>query len=57
MKKCKHVIRMKVELFLDIPIVMNHRLNKKSFRSKSVRIDGANWPKSYSYCEKCGVRL
>jgi hypothetical protein len=54
-QKCKHTFRMKVELFLDIPVSLNHGLNKTTLRSKSVRLDGANWPKAYTYCEKCGA--
>jgi len=55
-KKCQHDFRMKVELFLDIPIKLAHRLNKKVLRRKSVKIDGANWPKAITYCAKCGAR-
>jgi hypothetical protein len=54
---CAHVARVNVELFLDIPLSLHRRLNKKALRSRDVRIGGANWPKAYTYCEKCGVRL
>lgn len=53
-KKCKHAWRIKVELFLDIPEELFHRLAKKRLRSREVRVEGANWPKSYAYCSKCG---
>ncbi len=56
-RPCGHVLRIKVELFLDIPASLSHRLNKKALRGRSVRVDGANWPKAYTYCEKCGMRV
>ncbi len=56
-QKCEHVFRIKVELFLDIPLSMEHRLSKKNIASKEVKVDGANWPKQMIYCEKCGCRF
>ena len=53
--KHRHVWRIKVELFLDIPIGLEHLINKKTLRSRDVKIDGANWPKSYIYCATCGL--
>lgn len=53
---CKHDWKVKVELFLDIdhdPAF--HNLSKKMLRTKHVRVEGANWPKSTAYCNKCGV--
>ena len=49
-------LRIKVELFLDIPIYMAHLINKNTIRGSDVRIDGANWPKATVYCNdsKCG---
>jgi len=54
---CKHVPRIKVELFLDIPANLFKRLSKKNLRSKSVQIDGARWPECYLYCARCGSPL
>lgn len=51
---CQHEWRVKVELFLDIPIRLMHGLNKKRLRSRDVQLDGANWPKALIYCKKCG---
>ncbi len=55
MKRCPHEWRVKVELFLDIPLNLRHQLSKKNLRSKLVQVDGANWPKATAYCAKCGV--
>jgi hypothetical protein len=54
--KCKHDFRVKVELFLDIPLSMRNRLNKGNLRKRDVRVEGANWPTAYTYCAKCGAR-
>jgi hypothetical protein len=53
---CKHEWRIKVELFLDIPTRLERHLNKKTMREREVEIEGANWPKSYVYCRRCGTR-
>jgi hypothetical protein len=50
------VWRAKVELFLDIPAEYGHQINKRVLRSRRIRVEGANWPKAYTYCEKCGAR-
>jgi hypothetical protein len=42
-KACRHEWREKVELFLDIPLSISHRLNKQALRSREVKIEGANW--------------
>jgi hypothetical protein len=55
MKKCEHEWRVKVELFLDIPLELSHRINKKAIARADVRIEGANWPKARTYCAKCGA--
>ncbi len=55
-RPCKHEWRIKVELFLDIPTTLERRLNKTTLRRQDVEIDGANWPKSYVYCRRCGTR-
>lgn len=51
---CRHVWRVKFELFLDIPDRLARRINKRTLREKDVRIDGASWPRARRYCEKCG---
>lgn len=56
MSRCSHEWRVKVELFLDIPERLAHRLAKTRLRDKDVRVEGANWPKAYTYCSKCGSR-
>jgi len=43
-------MRVKVNLFLDIPHALSHRLNKQALHQKSAVIDGADWPKSVTYC-------
>jgi hypothetical protein len=48
---------MKVELFLDIPLELEHRLAKRRLRLASVRVDGANWEKATVYCAKCGSMM
>jgi hypothetical protein len=47
---CGAEMRVKVELFLDIPFSKWCRLSKKSLRESDVRVDGANWPKASLYC-------
>jgi len=54
-KAHRHEWRIKVELFLDIPARLGHRLAKRRLRSKDVQVDGANWPKARSYCVTCGA--
>lgn len=56
MTECNHMWRIKVELFLDISVAQFHSLSKEALRSKDVRIEGANWPKAYAYCARCGVQ-
>jgi hypothetical protein len=53
---CKHAWRVKIDLFLDIPLALMHKLSKRALRSRHVRVDGVNWPKAYTYCGKCGAR-
>ncbi len=55
-RACKHEFRVKVDLFLDIPLALQHRITKQRLRSKYVRIDGAGWPQSIVYCRKCGAK-
>jgi hypothetical protein len=55
MSKCRHDVRVKVELCLDIPRKLIRKLNKKTLRSKDVQIDGAFWQKMTLYCRRCGV--
>ena len=50
-------IRVKVELFLDIPLGMWHRLSKKNLRSREVKLEGANWPKELLYCTQPGCGM
>ena len=53
--RCKKgEIRIKVELFLDIPFSLAHQLSKKNLRSRDVVLEGANWPREYLYCSECG---
>lgn len=47
-------LRIKVELFLDIPFELEHRVSKKTIRPVCVKIEGANWPKALHYCAECG---
>lgn len=55
MKVCAHIgLRVKVNLFLDIPSEHVRCLNKKVIRSKQVKIDGAGWDTMLVYCPKCG---
>lgn len=54
---CKHMPengRTKVNLFLDIPFSLEHRLSKKNLRLKDVKIEGAGWDSATIYCDKCG---
>ena len=53
----KGEIRIKVELFLDIPFRLAHQLSKKNLRSKDVKIEGANWPKEMLYCTHPGCGM
>lgn len=39
-----------VDLFLDIPSRLEHRLAKCRLRSRDVRVLGAGWPSSILYC-------
>lgn len=53
-KKCKKgSIRIKVNLYLDIPIELHHRLSKTNLRSKDIQIEGAGWPTCTWYCTRC----
>lgn len=47
---------MKVSLFLDIPSSLAHQLSKTRLRKRSVRVDGADWPRALYYCTnaRCG---
>jgi len=58
-KRCKknksHVWRVKVNLFVDIPLRLVHRMAKTRIRSKDVQVDGADWPQMLVYCATCGV--
>jgi hypothetical protein len=47
-------VRIQVDLCLNIPARLLHRLSKQNLRSKDVRIEGANWPKMTMLCEDCG---
>jgi hypothetical protein len=47
-------LRIKVSLFLDVPVMMSHRLSKTALRDKRVRVDGADWPRCLWYCERDG---
>jgi hypothetical protein len=53
--KGSHNMRVKVDVFLDIPAHLVHNLSKGSLRSKDVKIDGAGWDRMLVYCTKCGV--
>jgi len=53
-KRCKHEFRLKVELYLDIPVELDHALSKAALRDSRVRIEGAGWPTALCYCAKCG---
>lgn len=55
-RPCKHSYRMKVNLFLDIPVDLAHRLAKKRLRLAAVRVEGADWPRAIIYCDKCGAK-
>jgi hypothetical protein len=55
-QKCQHVLRVKVELFLDIPPYLVHALSKRALRDIGVVVEGANWPKAVTYCTLCGWR-
>lgn len=50
----RDTLRVKVNLFLDIPQALAHNLSKGDLRAKSVRVEGADWPKSVTYCEGLG---
>lgn len=56
-KKCAHKWRIKVNLFLDIPGALAHRLSKGRLRLKDVVVEGAGWPTALMYCEKCGEQI
>jgi hypothetical protein len=51
---CKHDWRLKVNLFLDIPLSLESRLNKRALKSARVRVEGAGWPSALLYCAMCG---
>src|SRR5574342_102061 len=57
--KCNKYLRMKVNLFLDIPASLERKLSKKALRTKQVIVDGAGWDTVLYYCEnsKCGYML
>jgi hypothetical protein len=48
--KCKRPLRVKVEMFLDIPVAKWGQLSKEALRSKDVVSDGVNWPRAAFYC-------
>lgn len=55
--RCKKSrVRVKVNLFLDIPTRLAHRLSKRNLRDRAVRVEGAGWPTMVWYCE-CGWML
>lgn len=53
----KGEVRVKVELFLDIPFSLAHRLSKENLRLKDVKVEGANWPKEMLYCTHPGCGM
>jgi len=56
--RCKKgSIRVKVNLYLDIPLSLMNRLSKRNLRSRDVKVEGANWPEELLYCtnHKCGM--
>lgn len=54
---CCDRARVKVELFLDIPLELAHHLSKQRLRRADVKIDGANWPQMMVYCPEHGVTI
>lgn len=56
--KCGRQLRVKVEMFLDIPFSCWGQLSKEALRSKDVRSDGVNWPQASFYCTQghCYIR-
>lgn len=53
--KCGQVtIRVRVNLFLDIPFMFYGNLSKQNLRSKDTKVGGADWPQSRLYCDSCG---
>ena len=50
-------LRMKVNLFLDIPTTLERRLSKGALRTRDVRVEGAGWDRALYYCNACGWNL
>ena len=50
--KCKTPMRMQVEVFVDAPMSMNHRLPKRALRSGEVKVLGVAWDRMSWYCPK-----
>ena len=44
-------IRVAVDLFLDIPMELQHGLSKMALRHAGVKVMGANWPMARQYCD------
>lgn len=59
-KPCAHrLARVKVNLFLDIPVRLAHRLSPatvaREIASGVIQQDGADWEGGLTYCPSCGA--
>lgn len=54
-KRCGKVqLRLKVDLFFDIPVQYFRSVKKDSIRRSDFRLEGAGWSKFIAYCPSCG---
>ena len=52
--KCKKgEVRIKVNLFIDIPLELHHRVSKSNLRNREIKVEGAGWPTCTWYCTRC----
>lgn len=51
--RCGTEIRIKVNLFLDIPYRYFLNITKQALRDADVKVEGVGWPNNMFYCPKC----
>lgn len=53
-KRCRMPLRLKVNLFFDVPATYFRAVKKESIRKADFRLEGAGWNNFIAYCPSCG---